>query len=283
MNEIKLNLGTELSGTLALQGIINKQVFPLLNQAVRAIAQQTAADWQENIYGAKLWSGEKDAYAKTISWRMVNDFSAMVSSGYRYDQEIENGRPARDLKRMLDTSTKVRRTKDGRRFLVIPFRHNMQKLMAAGIYHMAKSLEATTITGQGLRASGEVTDLSPKGGMSAAAKQTPFLSSLKTKQAAMVNRNHYAWGQALQRGINMRAGVKPGTPRWAQGMYRFDTSTPGGGKSSAYLTFRVMMEGSDGWMVPAQPGQHLAKKTTEAMQPKAQLAFAEAIRRTLES
>lgn len=63
MNEIKLNLGTELSGTLALQGIINKQVFPLLNQAVRAIAQQTAADWQENIYGAKLWSGEKDAYA----------------------------------------------------------------------------------------------------------------------------------------------------------------------------------------------------------------------------
>lgn len=281
MNELNINISLDLGATLDLQNIVNRQVFPLLHQAVRAVAQKTAANWQANVYGAKLWMGEKDAYAKTIDWRMTGDFSAVVSSGYRYDQDIENGRPPRDLKRMLDTSFKVRRTKDGRRFLVIPFRHSMQKLMAAGLYDMAKSLDASTITSQSQRASGEVTDLSSKTGMTPAARQTPFLTNAKTKQAQTVTRNHYAWGESLRRGVNMRAGVMPGAQRWAQGLHRFDTSTPGGGKSSSYLTFRIMMEGSSGWVIPAQPGQKLAQKTAQAMQPKAHAVFAEAIKRTL--
>lgn len=271
----------DMGAKLDVMGIINKEVFPLVHQAVRAIAQQTAADWQANVYAAKLWMGEKDAYAKTITWKMTGDFTAVVSSDYRYDRDIENGRPARDLKRMLDTSVKVRRTKDGRRFLVIPFRHSMQKLMAAGIYNMAKRLEATTITGQSQRASGEVTDLNPKIGMAPAARQSAFLSNTKTKQQQMVTRNHYAWGQALKKGSTMRAGITAEARKWADGMHRFDTSTPGGGKSSVYLSFRIMMEGSDGWIVPAQPGQHIAQKTAQAMQSKAQTVFAEAIKRSL--
>ena len=64
-------------------------------------------------------------------------------------------------------------------------------------------------------------------------------------------------------------------------MVKMNTSTPGGSKSSSYLTFRVMKEGSLKWVVPAQPGQHLAKKVSDDMAPKAQQAFAMAIKKQL--
>ncbi|MNC67709.1 hypothetical protein D3C75_1182270 [compost metagenome] len=97
----------------------------------------------------------------------------------------------------------------------------------------------------------------------------------------MVNKNHYDWGGRLKRSAMKAAGIDAKTRSWAAGMTRFDTSTPNGGKSSAYLTFRIMMEGSSGWIVPPQPGMEIAKKTAEAMQPKALSAFEEAIKRTL--
>ncbi len=278
---INFKISFDLGQTLDVGGIINRQVFPLLNQAVRAIAQQTASNWQAEVHQAKLWSGERDAYAKSITWRMIGDFSAVIESDYKHAAEIEDGRPARDLKRMLDTSLKVRRTEDGRRFLVIPLRHNMAKLQAAGIYEQAKALSASTIVGKTERESGEVMRLSPKTGMSKSANQSPYLSNPKTKSAYMVSQNIYGWGQRLSRGALKGAGADKGTQKWAQNMYRFDTSTPGGGKSSSYLTFRMMMEGSTGWVVPPQPGMHLARKVTDAMRPKAQDAFAQAVKMAL--
>lgn len=281
MADLNIKFSFDLGTTLDVQGIVNKQVFPLLNQAVRAVAAQTAANWQANVYKAKLWSGEKDAYAKTITWSMTGDFTATVRSDYRYDQEIENGRPARDLKKMLGTSLKVRRTEDGRRFLVIPIRHNAKKLEDAGVYGMASELNASTIISQDERPSGEVTHLSPTSGMAPSKSQTPFLSNMSTKKAQMVAKQNYAWGDRLKKGAMKGAGISPAVRSWAAGMNRFDTSTPDGAKSSAYLTFRIMIEGSAGWVIPAQPGQQIAKKTAEAMQPKATSAFAEAIKRTV--
>ena len=281
MADLNIRFSFDLGSTLDVQGIVNKQVFPLLNQAVRAVAAQTASNWQANVYQAKLWSGEKDAYAKTIKWSMTGDFTALVESDYRYAQEIESGRPARDLKKMLGTSVKVRRTEDGRRFLVIPMRHNVSKLEDAGVYGMASELNASTILGQGERPSGEVTHLSPTSGMSPSKSQTPFLSNPKTKQALMVPKNNYAWGDRLNKTAMKEAGISPAARKWAAGMHRFDTSTPGGAKSSAFLTFRIMIEGSAGWVIPPQPGLFLAKKTVDAIQPKANAAFAEAIKRTL--
>lgn len=273
MANMTFNISFDLGSVLDVRQIVNKQIFPLLNQAVRAVAQQTTADWQAEVYGAKLWSGEKDAYAGSITWRMTGDFTAVVESNYKHAQGIETGRPAYDLKQMLNTSTKVRRTEKGKRFLVIPMRHNVAKLQAAGLYGTASALEASMVAGQGQRASGEVTHLSPKSGMSKSGKQSAFLSNSKTKSAMMVPQNNYAWGQKLSK-------ADAGEHKWAQGMYRFNTST-GGAKSSALLTFRIMMEGSNGWVVPAQPGQHLARKVQERMQPKAQAAFAAAIKRQL--
>lgn len=268
MANITFRVSFDLGSVLDITAMVNRQVFPLLNQAVRAVAQQTAADWQKAVYEAKLWSGEKDAYAKSITWQMTGDFSAVVEATYKQAEEIETGRPPRDLKRMLNYSLKVRQSKTGTRYLYIPFRHNTPgndahaKSMPQDIFDLAKMLAPSTITGQGSRVSGS------------GAYDT------KSKKLLTVTQNRYSWGQRLPAGLSEKLKPHHATDIHA-GMYRFDTSTPGGGKSSQFLTFRTMSEKSTGWIIPAQPGQHIARGVTEAMQPKAAAAFAEAIKRTM--
>lgn len=281
---IEINLGS----THDILGIINREVFPYLNQAVNAVGQKIAANWQEEVYKAKLWSGEKDAYAKSISWKMTGDFSGYVEATYKWAKEIEEGRPERDLKKMLNTSLKVRRTTKGKRFLVIPFRHNV-KDMPPELYAQARALEASKVTGMGQRKAGEITFLSPKTGMSPAKVQTGFLSNMKTRGPVMVNQAQYKWGGRITAGYfgpnpnrTMQGnGYNPrGKHDIAAGMVRFDTSS-GGQKSSAYMTFRIMMEGSRGWVVPPQPGKWIAKKVADDMKPKAEQAFKAAMSWTL--
>lgn len=286
---MSLSYRIHLTGNVLLEatGAINSLVMPLVQQTVRAVAQATAAEWQANVQKAKLWSGEKDAYAASIKWDMTGDFSAVVSTDYKHADEIETGRPAYDLKKMLDTSMKVRLTKGGKRFLVIPFRHNTPgngahaQPMPAGVAAMAKAMEPSHVVKTTKRQAGEVTHLSPKTGMHPAVEQKPYLSSLKNQKAAMVAKRNYAWGGRLTAGQVKAAGLSHAEAKKYAGMVKMDTSTPGGGKSSAYMTFRIMMEGSKGWIVPAKPGQYLAKQTAEAMQPKAEKAFEAAIEATM--
>lgn len=275
MSEKTFQITFDLGAKLDVAAVINREVFPLLHQAVKAVTLSTASHWMKEVDNAKLWSGERDAYRNTIQWKMTGDFSGLVWSDYKHAHAIEYGRPPRDLKAMLNTSDKVRRTESGKRFLVIPMRTNVKKLKEAGLYGMAKALEASSVAAQRQRPSGEVTHLSPKTGMSPAKNQSPFLTSIKTRQHTTVNQNIYNWGQSLKLS-------QVGEHKWAAGMHRFEKSTSKSkSKGSAYLTFRIMMEGSGGWIVPAQPGMFLAKKVRDEMQPKANTAFAAAIDRQL--
>lgn len=248
--------------TAQARGIIDASVMPLLSQAVSAVAQQASIDWKESVGRAKLWTGEKVPYGESITWKMTGAFSAEVSSEYKYAQEIETGRPARDLKRMLDTSLKTRVTKTGKRYLIIPFRHQVPGADAIGqsmpqeVYDLARQLSPSRVVGRGRRLSGT-------GAM-----------DVKTRKPITVATRKYAWGDSLP------AGAVPQMQRKHAGMYKFDTSS-GNSKSSAYLTFRVMMEGSRGWVIPPRPGLHLVQGVTDRLQPLAEKAFAEAVKRDL--
>ena len=272
----------------AANSAVNEQVFPLLNQAVNAIAQQTRANWMESVHRAKLWSGEKDAYAGSISMQMTGPFSAVIESDYQHAQAIETGRPPRDLKKMLDTSHKVRRTKDGRRFLVIPFRHNtpgndgLGPAMPQHVYDVASKLIPSKVVGTGLRRAGEITSARIGRGMTPLGenrqRRSPYLSDIKTRGPVMVTKRNYQWGERLGAG-SMGPNPRGKVDRFA-GMVRFDTSA-GGKRYSTYMTFRTMMEGSSGWIIPAKPGLYLAKKVAEEMRPLAEKVFREAVRRSL--
>nr|WP_281719987.1 hypothetical protein [Nitrosomonas nitrosa] len=258
MAEFKISV--DLSEVISAgRDIITAETFPFLNQAIRTVAQQTKINWLESIEHARLWRGEKDAYKATIQWQMLNDFEALVWADYKYAEEIEQGRPPKDLKRMLNTSLKVRASQKGNRYLIIPFQHNTPSANATGqampddIYDMAKMLSPSFVTGQTQRISGT------------------GAYDIRARKRLTVNQNIYKWGGSLE---------GDSIPNRFAGMRRFDTSA-GGARRSTYLTFRAMSEKSSGWIVPAKPGLFLAKTVAEAMQPKAIKVFQEAIRRTI--
>ena len=248
-----------------VRGVMNAQLMPRLNQAVNAVAQATASDWKEGVYRAKLWSGEKTSYMNSITWSMTGDFSAVVSSEYQHASEIENGRPARDLKRMLNTSAKVRQTKTGSRYLIIPFRHNTPDSDATGpamppaVYDLAKNMAPSSITGVGRRLSG----------LNA--------SNVQTRKLLTVAQNKYKWGDRL---AAPETKVKGARANRYEGMYRFESSS-GNEKRSTYLTFRVMSEKSQGWIVPPQAGLFIVRDVVARLQPLAERAFSEAVKRDL--
>lgn len=269
MNSKQPSITINFPAPLDAMGIITKEVMPTVSQAVDIVGKQVATRWAEAVYKAKLWSGEKDAYAQSINWKMTGDFGGYVEASYKWAKEIEEGRPARDLKRMLGTSLKVRRTKSGSRFLVIPFRHNI-KSMPSDLYAQAKALEASKVTGTTQRRSGEITHLSPKTGMTPAKVQTQYLSNPKTHGPMMVEQKKYQWGGRIQAGF---FGPNPkGKTDIAAGMVRMETSS-GKGKSSAYMTFRIMSEKSQGWIVPQQPGLFIARDVIAKIKPEAEKLF----------
>jgi hypothetical protein len=203
---------------------------------------------------------------RSITWRWTGDFTAEVEATYQHAHEIEDGRPPRDLKRMLDSSVKVRAGKDGKRYLIIPFRHaapgsTTGRLMPPDVHKMAKAMGASRVRGQATRLSGT-------GAM-----------DIKTQKHLTVNQSVYRWSDRLPAGLAPKLKPYHATDPF-DSMVRFDTSS-GGNKRSSYLTFRVMSEKSTGWIVPAQPGMNIAKGVVESMQPKAEQAFGSAIEREI--
>lgn len=263
--EINIDLGSLLD---AVGSQISAAVLPTVHQAIKAVAAETAYRWKDSVAKAHLWDGEKQPYMDSIRWLMTGDFSAVVSTDYGLASDIETGRAPRDMKTMLDTSMKTRVVAKGKnagkRYLIIPFRHStpghtaMGQAMPSDIYKKARKLDASTVTGTGSRLSGT-------GAM-----------SMKTRKAITVPQQSYKWGDRLPAGLRGKMKDYHATDQYA-GMVRFSTSA-GKAKSSSYLTFRVMMEGSSGWIVPAKPGLYLAKAVRDQMELEAPKVFAEAIK-----
>lgn len=283
MSNIRYSITFAAGAQMQMTGVLYERALPLLRSAVESVAAMAAADWQESVHKAKLWSGERDAYANSITWRMTGALTAMVEAGYDKAGDIETGRGPYDMKRMLDTSSKVRRTLDGRRFLVIPMRHNApggSRAMPSVVHTLAKKMAVSRVTSTSRRDAGEVVPLHPQYGMGSARPNTKYLSTPNTRQAATVAKHTYAWGDKITAQMLRQAGADKATAKRYAGMVRMNTST-GKAKSSSYMTFRIMMEGQTGkWILPAQPGMYLARDVAKRTQPRAEAAFAQAVAAT---
>jgi hypothetical protein len=281
MADTQFNISLQLPSVDQLIRVINGATFPLAAKAVAAIASETSFRWKESVARARLWQGEKTPYIQSIKVRVLNDLNMEVYSDYKYAQEIEEGRPPRDLKLMLNTSTKTRVSQKGRRFLVIPMRHNtpgndaLAPAMPTSVYELAKEMIPTEVTGMGQRYSGEEVNLSPTSGMTHSGQNPNFLSNPATKSAFMVPRANYSWGGKLSRGALLAAGASKQDAKLFAGMVRMKESTGG----STYLTFRTLAEGSPGWITKPVPGKHIAQKVAQQMQPLATAAIGEAMKR----
>lgn len=255
-------------------------LFPTLSHSVRRLAEGAHHQWVRYAMGEQLPDGQiinprSGTYGRSIQLRQLGPFSAEVYSNLPYAQSIEQGMPARDLKRMLDHSLKVRLTKDGRRYLIIPFRHNAPTSVLGN--QMPKEVadwwqdtgrQPSAIIGTYRRVSGT------------GAYDT------KTRQLITVPGRTYSWGSRLTKADLEGLGITGQAARRLEGMVNFrKPNARGGAAHSKYLTFRVMMEGSKGWQAKAVEGKWPARTVAEQFGSIAEEVFRKAaeedIRRVL--
>lgn len=252
-------VSVDLSGILPLITDAVQSMLPQLSQAIALTAEHGANEWKGSVMKARLWAGEKQPYIESIKWKMTGDFSAEIWSDYPLADEIEKGRPARDLKKMLQTSKKTRTSARGNKYLIIPFRHNTPgqdahaPAMPSNIYDVAKQLTPSKVLTPGSKK--PATRLSASG--------------------HTVVQHSYQWNGRLPAGLAPKLKPHHKTDIYA-GMVRMDTSS-GKQKSSAYLTFRVMSERSSGWIIQARPGLEIASKVADDLQPVLETAIGKVI------
>ena len=256
-------------------GAITAAVFPNLSHAVRAIAERAQEQWLDFADGAPLPDGKiiqnrTGEYARSIALRTTGDFSAEVYSELPYADAIERGTPQRDMKDILRTSLKVRLTKDGRRYLIIPFRHNGPTSVQGSntpveVWNWWKKpgRKSSRVVSQHTRVSGT------------------GAYDIHTREPIRVAAWRYQWGSRLTKTALASLGHEPDSrmSKRMQGMVRFASAKGNGGAShSQLMTFRIMMEGSPGWIMPAQPGKYPARETEKLIEPVAEEVFGEAVK-----
>lgn len=273
----EFRISVELGHLLPGHAPLTRDVFPALSAAVERIAEAAQRQWVRYASGEALPNGKvihnrTGEYARSILLRHLGDFSVEVFSDLAYAHAIEAGAPARDLKRILFSSLKVRLTHDGRRYLIIPFRWNrpgsvLGRAMPESVKDWWQGRSASSIAGTYRRVSGT------------------GAFDIKTRERLTVPGWRYAWGDRLSADDLKGLGVQGRAARHLEGMVNFrnagagatGTGTTATGSHSQHITFRAMVEGSPGWMVPAQEGRWPAKQTADLLRPVAEQAFRRAM------
>lgn len=214
------------------------------NAAVRRVASKLADRWSEYI---KVVPGirpdERSEYMSSIGFNMVGPASAVVSTSFKNARQIEEGRPAYDMKAILQTSVRTKISKDGRRYLTIPIRHGTPghgvnaPPMTKAIYKHSERLSLSSITGEGMR---------------------------QNAHGRLVPQNKYQWGGRLPAGLSPKLQPQHRTDPTA-GMIRAPIED---GKSQ-YLTMRTMTESSSGWIQKAKPGLFILRNVAAYTQADA--------------
>lgn len=244
--------------------------LPTLAAAVRAVTEQAHAQWTKFALGAPLPSGQvihprSGAYARSIQMRQLGAFAAEVYTELPYAEAIEQGTGARDMKKMLDSSLKVRVSKSGKRYLIIPFRHDtpdsqMGNPMPQAVHDWWHDKSASHIVGTFARLSG-----------------TGAYDRI-TRKPLTVPGWRYSWGDKLQKADLEGLGIAGPEAKRLAGMVNFrKPGGVGGGAHSQFITFRTMTEGSKGWVAKAVPGKWPARQTADLIRPVAEEAFGRAV------
>jgi hypothetical protein len=193
---------------------------------------------------------------------------ARVANRWRKAIYFENGWEPFDMKKALQTSDKVRISKDGKRYLIIPFEHGTpdtktKRAMPQEIYNEAVRLKPSIISNKynegSIRQATTIADA----------------DLLRRNNPKRVQRNGYEWGDKLTH--IKRAELEDGSIY--KNMVKFETNpnivrdmvgaskfglknqTDNMRSHSLYTTFRVMSEDSQGWMHPGLKAMNIRGET----------------------
>jgi len=215
----------------------------------------------------------------------------------RYAKALEDGYSSFDLKKALQTSQKVRMSKEGKLYLIIPFRHGIPgtksfRAMPKDVYENAPigtrvvdatgrakyEIDSERAGARNMRQS--VTSGTFKEGSIRGSKTLSDAELMKNNNPDKVIRNKYVWADRLM-GVDQPKLKEHHKTNIYEGMVRFQANpnvnrealsgkfagaqnpTDFMGNYSTYMTFRVMQEDSPGWIHPGIRPMNILGETME--------------------
>lgn len=228
----------KVSIDLSQLDLMTERAKAAADRAVHQLAIEAGKQWAEAILSANIHN--KIDYAKSLRIERYGWADYVISASYPQAKEIEEGRPAKDLKRMLQTSTKTRQGRNGK-YLIIPMRSNTTgntahaRAMPPHVYARAKTLEPSRLLAPGSKM--------PAQRLSASGH--------------LVAQHSYEWGGRLPSGMAPKLKPSHATDPFA-GMVKMGEGNSS--RAAGYMTFRTMSESQNGkWLIPQKPGLHLAR------------------------
>ena len=250
--EISVETAQAMNGMIAASIADARALMPNQAHAIQRLAQLAHRRWLEYASGKRALPSGRQMHSVTCSYMSsikieeAGELKYVIYSDDPKASFIEEGFPSFDMKKMLATSDKVRKTKDGRKYLLVPFRHKLPGGGALGVvipqeaaaFWLAPNRRSSVVTGHYLERGGQ-------GGK-------------------LVTRQTYHWGDRMGRSDLEGMGLDPDSKLGSRlmGMVRFANNEDKGGQ---HVTFRVMIEGGKGWIMPRREGNFPAKSAYEWM------------------
>jgi|GEM_PF-2216704 len=272
-------------------------------------------------YSSSKFRHSQGGYARGIVAGIKYPFNGdplhyRVEQTVPYAKAIEEGIKSFDMKQALFTSDKVRVSKNGKRYLVIPFRHGAPgtKSFAAmpnSVYDDANITRRTIVDGkvkyntvEGLTGAKNmrqsVTLSTYQEGSIKGFKTINDANLLRRHNEKLVVRNRYDWQDRLE-GIDYPKLKKQHKTNIYEGMVRFQANpnlnrlnfrsdkfnlvnqTDNETNYSSYMTFRIMSEKSQGWIHPGTNGMFIFRDTEKKVEEPIFKMIGDAAQRDFES
>jgi hypothetical protein len=232
-------------------------------------------DQLETIWKQEATNSMKDAsnYNSSFSQRDITPFHIVLENDHKAVWFFELGTSPFDAKRMLDTSSKVRVSKDGKRYIRIPFENKVKDYIAGGvdkdeIRAMAGSNFVTLnindrrknlITKYGDR----LTDMGSTG---IKRKYFTVLNATSSKFPNKTNRPNMGFAPYTQYKAATVVDYTWQSSPYQNAIKMVDFQ----GKTMGMKTFRTISDKSDpnSWINPGIHASHIAEKAVEAVKPQ---------------
>lgn len=270
---VNLSVGfdNEAIRLLAMSSDSAAELFPNQIGAIARMADIAHKKWISYASGEPLpdgktirrWTG---SYAQSIKIEHDGQLRYEIFSDSPLAEVIEYGRDAWDMKQLLWSSHKVRENKEGKRYMVFPFRWGTPNTIVLGQYagrEMPVMVHQWFLSREQSMITSDYTEKSLQDG------------------TTDVTRYRYQWGDRLSQKDVAALGLDPHSDgKNLVGMVRMKSQM-----GSQYLTFRTMSEESEGWVNPKrearQPAKHVYDFLMQHYETVMQMAQAADIDRLL--